>query len=82
MVLDDQTKTELVDLVKTAVNAAVESRPLSTEEVQWVRMAIQAEAERAELRKAVIQKSLAGLAWVLIVFVGGLLLSGLKDTIK
>jgi hypothetical protein len=82
MVLDDQTKSELVDLVKTAVNAAVESRPLSTEEVQWVRMAIQAEAERAELRKAVIQKSLAGLAWVLIVFVGGLLLSGLKDTFK
>jgi DNA-binding transcriptional regulator YdaS (Cro superfamily) len=82
MVLDDQTKAELVDLVKTAVNAAVESRPLSEEEVLWVRLAIKADAERAELRKAIIQKSLAGLAWVFIVFVGGLLVSGLKDHIK
>jgi hypothetical protein len=79
MVLDDQTKLELVDLVKTAVNAAVESRPLSEEEVQWVRMAIKADAERAELRKAIIQKSLASLAWVFIVFLGGLMISGFKD---
>ncbi len=64
MILDDQTKQELANLVKQAVNEAVESRPLSPEEVQWVRMAIQADAERAELRKAIIQKSLAGLAWM------------------
>jgi hypothetical protein len=64
MILDDQTKQELANLVKQAVNEAVESRPLSPEEVQWVRMAIQADAQRAELRKAIIQKSLAGLAWM------------------
>ena len=64
MILDDKTKIELANLVKQAVNEAVESRPLSPEEVQWVRMAIQADAQRAELRKAIIQKSLAGLAWM------------------
>jgi len=71
MTLDDITRKELVDLVKNAVNEAVESHPLSPDEVHWVRMAIQAEAERAELRKAIIHKSLAGLAWVLLVAAGG-----------
>jgi len=82
MLLDDQTRAELLEIVKTAVNAAVESRPLSIDEVQWVRMAIQAEAERAELRKAIITKSLTGLAWVFLVFIGGILLTGFKDHIK
>ena len=70
MILDDQTKQELANLVKQAVNEAVESRPLSPEEVQWVRMAIQADAQRAELRTAIIQKSLAGLAWMALAGIG------------
>ena len=73
MVLDDSTKQELMQLVKLAVNEAVEAHPLSPDEVHWVRMAIQAEAERAELRKAIIQKSLAGLVWLGIVAAGGYL---------
>ena len=70
MILDDSTKLELIQLVKQAVNEAVESHPLSPEEVHWVRMAIQAEAERAELRKAIIQKSLAGLVWMALAGTG------------
>ena len=70
MTLDDQTKLELIQLVQTAVKAAVEQHPLSPDEVHWVRMAIQAEAERAELRKAIINKTLAGLVWIGIVAVG------------
>jgi len=71
MTLDDQTKQELVNLVKQAVNEAVEQHPLSPDEVHWVRMAIEAQAERAKLRKAIIEKSLAGLVWICIVAVGG-----------
>ena len=71
MTLDDQTKLELIQLVQTAVKAAVEQHPLSPDEVHWVRMAIQAEAERAKLRKAIIEKSLAGLVWICIVAAGG-----------
>lgn len=74
MILDDATKLELVQLVKHAVSEAVESHPLSPDEVHWVRMAIQAEAERAELRKAIINKSLAGLTWVFLAALGGWLL--------
>lgn len=70
MVLDDSIKLELVSLVKEAVNAAVKENPLSPDEVHWVRMAIKAEAERADLRKAIIEKSLASLAWMALAGVG------------
>lgn len=82
MVLDDQTRQELVSLVKTAVSEAVEAHPLSPEEVHWVRMAIQAEANRAAFRKAVIEKTLGSLVVLLIVTVCGLIWTGLKDHLK
>jgi hypothetical protein len=64
-------RQELVSLVTTAVEAAVVNNRLSPDEIHWVRMAIQAEAERASLRKAIIEKSLAGLMWIAIVAAGG-----------
>jgi len=79
MTLDDQTKLELIQLVKAAVNEAVESHPLSPEEVHWVRMAIQAEAQRAAFRKAVIEKTLAGLAIAGLLAIAGIFISGFKE---
>jgi hypothetical protein len=79
MVLDDQTKQELVSLVKAAVSEAVEAHPLSPDEVHWVRMAIQAEANRATFRKAVIEKTLAGLAIAALVALMGMFLTGFKS---
>ena len=67
----DMNKDELVKLLKEVVAEAVESHPLSDEEVQWVRMAIKAESERAALRKAIIEKSLASLFWLCVVSIGG-----------
>jgi hypothetical protein len=64
-------KLELVALVTTAVESVVVNNRLSPDEIHWVRMAIQAEAERASLRKAIIEKSLAGLMWIAIVAAGG-----------
>lgn len=59
--LDNQTRQELVELLRTAVAEAVEAHPLSNDEVQWVRMAIEAEANKAAFRKAVIEKTFVGL---------------------
>jgi hypothetical protein len=64
-------KQELISLVTTAVESVVVNNRLSPDEIHWVRMAIQAEAERASLRKAIIEKSLAGLMWIAIVAAGG-----------
>ena len=82
MILDDQTRLELIQLLKQAVAEAVEHHPLSDDEIRWVRLAIQSEVERADLRKAIIQKSLAGLVWMAICGAGILMWSGLKDFIK
>ena len=65
------TKDELTELLREIVADAIESHPLTDEEVQWVRLAIKAESERAALRKAIIEKSLASLFWLAIVAAGG-----------
>lgn len=61
MSLEGMTKDDLVILLKEVVKEAVESHPLSDEEIQWVRMAIEAEARKAAFRKAVIEKTFVGL---------------------
>ena len=72
------TKENLTDLIKEAVADALRVHPLSTEEVKWVRLAIQAEAERAELRKAIIEKSLAALIWSGVVGITGYIAANLQ----
>lgn len=44
--------------------------PLTEDERRWVRLAIQREAQSIALRRAVIEKTLAGLAWALIIAIG------------
>lgn len=61
MSLDGMTKEELVLLLKEVIQEAVETHPLSDEEIQWVRMAIASEAKRAAFRQAVIDKTFIGL---------------------
>ena len=65
------SREELAVIIKEAIAQASHVHPLTPEETQWVRLAIQAEAERAELRKAIIHKSLAGLIWFGLVALGG-----------
>ncbi len=54
-----------------------EPRPpsLTEDEQRWVRLAIQAEAQRAELRQAIIEKSITSLVWAGISGLGYILLS-------
>jgi hypothetical protein len=78
MNMDAITKDELLDLVKEAIREAVAANPLSEEEVKWVRLAIESEANRAEFRKAIIEKTLGGLAWSALCGVGYLILDFVK----
>lgn len=61
-------KTEFL----TAVISAVQSNTptVTSDEVRWVRLAIQREAERAALRKAIIDKSITGLVWAALLAIG------------
>ena len=52
--------TELMDQLKT-VNS------LTDDEKRWVRMAIEKEAQSIDLRKAIIEKTLTSLIWMIVV---------------
>lgn len=63
-------------LVSDIVQAIQDSQPatLSEEELRWVRLAIQVEAQRLRLRQAIIEKTFTGLVWMALVAVGYVLL--------
>jgi hypothetical protein len=79
MMIDDILKADenvyitkvIQEAIKEAVKEVVHAHPLSQDEIYWVRMAIKAEAERSQYRKAIIEKSLSGLVWVALVAAGG-----------
>jgi len=52
---------------------------LTDEEQRWVRMAIEKEAQSIALRKAIIEKTLTSLIWMLVVGVGYVLLDFAKQ---
>lgn len=58
----EMTKDSIMQAVREAMPRAV----LTEEQHRWVELAIQAQAERAALRKAIIEKSLLGLVWATI----------------
>jgi hypothetical protein len=64
------------DLVTDIVKAIQDSQPaaLDEEELRWVRLAIQAEAQRIRVRQAIIEKTLTGLIWMALVALGYILL--------
>lgn len=64
--MTEDQRNEIIEAVK----AGLQAHPLSPDEVMWVRLAIQASVERAELRKAVIEKTLAGLVWAALCGLG------------
>lgn len=82
---DRRNQNELVELIREAVREAVaqveSNRCLSEQEQEWVRKAIEAEARKIRFRDAVIEKSLAGLVWGAIVFIGAAVWHTVKSAI-
>ena len=59
----DATQDQLAGAIAAGVTQAMDGRMLSDDERQWVRLAIQREAQSIKLRQAVIEKTLTGLIW-------------------
>ena len=64
------SKQDILELIREALSEILVVTSLSQEEIQWVRIAIKADAQRVQLRKAVIEKSFAGLVWSGLVATG------------
>lgn len=60
-------------LIADITDAIKNSSTLTDDEHRWVKMAIQKEAQAIELRKAIIEKTLTGLIWLMILGLGSLI---------
>ena len=77
-----EERKELISDIIIALESTTIAPPiLSDEEHRWVKMAIQKEAQSIELRKAIIEKTLAGLVWMIIVGFGYVFLDFAKSHI-
>jgi hypothetical protein len=74
------TNEERQELIRDIMLALHEAEPkLSDEETRWVRNAIARQEQQLKFRAAVIEKSLAGLLWMFLGFIGYLGLEFLKS---
>lgn len=73
-----EERSELIADIVLAL-AAAPKKELTAEELDWVRLAIAAEARKIKFRDAVIEKSLTGLVWSAILAFGYVLLDFLKS---
>jgi len=71
-----EERAAFVQDVAAAIQSAAPT--LSDDELRWVRLAIQKEAQTIELRKAIITKSLSGLVWAGLVGFGYMVLEWLR----
>lgn len=72
-----EERQQFIHDLKTALTQPTPT--LTDEERQWVKMAIQKEAQSIALRQAVIEKSLGGLVWSAIVGCGYILLEYVRN---
>lgn len=75
--MSPEERAEFIADVAAAVQHSGHA-PLTGDEQRWVRLAIQREAQSIDLRRAIIEKTLAGLAWAAIVGIGAVLLEYLR----
>lgn len=66
----DRLEITLPEMIRTTVSEAVRVSTLDEQERAWVRMAIEREARREGVQRAIIEKSLAGLVWAGIAAIG------------
>lgn len=74
------TPEERKALIAEIVEVMNSTKPqLTDEEMQWVRLAIEAESRKIRFRDAVIEKTLVSLVWSAIAGLGFLFLDYLKN---
>ena len=66
----DNLETVMEQTVTRAVKEAMPTALLNAEEYRWVQLAIRREAQSIAFRQSVIDKTLTGLVWALIVGMG------------
>ena len=71
--LEDRTaalEEGMLERVEVAVTRALAGRVLTSTEVQWLQLAVEKEAQSVKMRRAIIEKTLTGLVWVVLGWIG------------
>lgn len=74
-----EERAQFVADVAAAIKATEATTALTKEEQEWVRLAIQKEAQSIKLRQAVIEKTLSSLLWSALVGAGYIIVEFLKN---
>jgi len=69
-----QERQEFIQDITQAIRPRANDVQISPEQLQWVNLAIQKEAQSIKLRQAIIEKTLSGLVWGVLVAAGYALL--------
>ena len=78
--MSPEERAQFVDDLAVALRAQTDAGTyLSDDERRWVRLAIQAEAQSIQMRKAIIEKTLSGLVWAALVAMGYLIVDYAKN---
>lgn len=65
-----QERADFIADIASALRPRASDAQISPEQLQWVNLAIQKEAQSIKLRQAIIEKTLGGLVWAGIVGIG------------
>jgi hypothetical protein len=65
-----QERADFIADIASALRPRASDTQISPEQLQWVNLAIQKEAQSIKLRQAIIEKTLGGLVWAGIVGIG------------
>lgn len=74
-----QERASLIKDISEALSIRYTGTKLTDEEVSYVRLAIQKEAQSIKLRQAIIEKTLSGLVWAFVILMGTMILEYLKS---
>ena len=74
--MNSEERSQLIADITAAIKSASN---LSDDEVRWVKLAIHKQEQSIALRQAIIEKTLAGLAWACIAGFGYVILDFLKS---
>lgn len=66
-------RAEFIADIAAAIRPRSHDTQISPEQLHWVNLAIQKEAQSIQLRQAIIEKTMGGLIWAAIVGIGYLI---------
>lgn len=72
-------RAEFIADIASAIRIRSTDTSLTEEEISYVRLAIQKESQSIKLRQAVIEKTITGLVWMVVMGSGALVASWLNQ---